>query len=59
MLTMDNIQNTSFKLSRVPYLSPLHGSINLRLRCTMEVNIVFQGFIVSASLVIITETTVL
>ncbi|XP_067932572.1 anillin-like isoform X2 [Watersipora subatra] len=45
VLTMDSVHQTSFKLSRVPYLSPLHGTMHMTLRCTMEANIVFKGFI--------------
>lgn len=47
VLSMDCIKHTGFKLHRVPYLSPLQGTIHLTLRCTMEANVVYKGFIVS------------
>jgi len=42
---MDCVRHTAFKLSRVPYLSPIQGTVHMTLRCTMEANVVFKGFI--------------
>ena len=47
MISMDCVRHTAFKLSRVPYLSPIQGTVHMTLRCTMEANVVFKGFIVS------------
>lgn len=45
VLTMKSIDKTSFTMERVPYESPLIGSIYLRMKCMMETNISERGFL--------------
>ncbi|CAH1780239.1 unnamed protein product [Owenia fusiformis] len=44
-LTMDCLNHNCFTLNRVPYSSPLHGTIYLRLRCMFEINVEERGFL--------------
>ncbi|XP_048253583.1 anillin-like isoform X3 [Haliotis rufescens] len=44
-ITMKSLDKTCFNLERLPYLSPLHGSIYLRLKCLMEANVEERGFL--------------
>ncbi|KAL5022215.1 hypothetical protein ScPMuIL_001370 [Solemya velum] len=44
-LTLKCLDKSSFTLERIPYLSPLHGTIYLRLKCLMEQNVEERGFL--------------
>ena len=37
-------------LFQIPYLSPLHGTIYMRLKCLMEQNVEERGFLVRKTL---------
>lgn len=44
-ITMRALDKTCFTLERIPYLSPLHGTIYMRLKCLMEQNVEERGFL--------------
>ncbi|XP_060079914.1 anillin-like isoform X2 [Ylistrum balloti] len=44
-ITMRHLDKSSFTLERIPYLSPLHGTIYMRLKCLMEQNVEERGFL--------------
>ncbi|XP_041375110.1 anillin-like isoform X2 [Gigantopelta aegis] len=44
-LDMKALDKTCFNLDRLPYLSPLHGTIYMRLKCLMEANVEERGFL--------------
>lgn len=44
-ITMRHMDKSSFTLERIPYLSPLHGTIYMRLKCLMEQNVEERGFL--------------
>ncbi|XP_033753795.1 anillin-like [Pecten maximus] len=44
-ITMKHLDKSSFTLERIPYLSPLHGTIYMRLKCLMEQNVEERGFL--------------
>ena len=46
-LAMGAVNKTHFNLERVPYSSPLQGTIQLRMRCLMESRVEHRGFMVS------------
>ncbi|KAK3597580.1 hypothetical protein CHS0354_018176 [Potamilus streckersoni] len=44
-LTMKSLDKNSFTLERITYLSPLHGTIYMKLKCMMEQNVEERGFL--------------
>ncbi|XP_052230360.1 anillin-like isoform X2 [Dreissena polymorpha] len=44
-ITMRSLDKSSFNLERIPYLSPLHGMIYMRLKCMMEQHVEERGFL--------------
>ncbi|XP_076111793.1 uncharacterized protein LOC143080032 isoform X3 [Mytilus galloprovincialis] len=44
-ISMKSLDKTSFTLERISYLSPLHGTIYMRLKCLMEQNVEERGFL--------------
>ncbi|XP_060555678.1 anillin-like [Ruditapes philippinarum] len=44
-ITMKSLDKSSFSLERIPFLSPLHGMIYMRLKCMMEQNVEERGFL--------------
>ncbi|ESO89738.1 hypothetical protein LOTGIDRAFT_124699 [Lottia gigantea] len=44
-INMKSLDRTSFELNRLPYLSPLHGTIFMRLKCLMEASVEERGFL--------------
>ncbi|KAL4234023.1 hypothetical protein ACF0H5_005677 [Mactra antiquata] len=44
-ITMKSLDKSSFNLDRIPFLSPLHGMIYMRLKCMMEQNVEERGFL--------------
>ena len=42
------LNKTHFALETVPYLSPLHGTLHLRLTCLIESHVEERGFLVSS-----------
>ena len=40
------LNKTHFSLEGIPFLSPLHGTIHLRLTCLIESNVEERGFLV-------------
>ncbi|KAK3085514.1 hypothetical protein FSP39_004457 [Pinctada imbricata] len=44
-ITMKLLDKSCFTLERIPYLSPLHGTIYMRLKCLMEQNVEERGFL--------------
>ncbi|XP_053401125.1 anillin-like isoform X2 [Mercenaria mercenaria] len=44
-ITMKSLDKSSFALERIPFLSPLHGMIYMRLKCMMEQNVEERGFL--------------
>ncbi|KAK6184693.1 hypothetical protein SNE40_007110 [Patella caerulea] len=44
-ITMKSLDKSSFNLERLPYLSPLHGTIFMRLKCLMEASVEERGFL--------------
>ena len=46
MLLKSNMLSSYF-IFQIPYLSPLHGTIYMRLKCLMEQNVEERGFLVS------------
>lgn len=45
IFSLKEIQRTSFTLNKVPYTSPLEGSIHLRLKCDLSLDIEHRGFL--------------
>ncbi|KAK7504660.1 hypothetical protein BaRGS_00004146 [Batillaria attramentaria] len=44
-LTMKSLDKNSFQLERLSYLSPLHGTIYMNLKCIMEASVEEKGFL--------------
>ncbi|XP_052818530.1 anillin-like [Mya arenaria] len=44
-ITMKSLDKSSFSLERIPFLSPLHGTIYMRLKCMMEQHVEERGFL--------------
>lgn len=44
-LTMKSLDKHSFQLERLSYLSPLHGTIYMNLKCLMEASVEEKGFL--------------
>ncbi|KAK3917217.1 Anillin [Frankliniella fusca] len=45
IFSLREIQRTSFTLNKVPYTSPLEGSVQLRLTCDLSLDIEHRGFL--------------
>ncbi|XP_034230299.1 LOW QUALITY PROTEIN: anillin-like [Thrips palmi] len=45
IFSLREIQRTSFTLNKVPYTSPLEGSIQLSLKCDLSLDIEHRGFL--------------
>ncbi|XP_026272727.1 anillin isoform X2 [Frankliniella occidentalis] len=45
IFSLREIQRTSFTLNKVPYTSPLEGSVQLHLKCDLSLDIEHRGFL--------------